>query len=61
MLCCFDQHPFVSEFNERLARVQIKDQIDRMKRKKITDEYEWSGSDEGGDSLEQPTIKKGGK
>ena len=39
----------------------MKDQIDRMKRKKIEDEDDWNiGSDEGGDSLEQPTIKKGG-
>ena len=55
------QHPFVTDFSERVARIQIKDQIDRMKRKKVLDEYEWSGSDEGGDSLEQPTIKKGGE
>lgn len=38
----------------------MKDQIDRMKRKKVMDDEYWSpGSDEGGDSLEQPTIKKG--
>ena len=51
----------MTDFSERSARIQIKDQIDRMKRKKVQDEYEWSGSDEGGDSLEQPTIKKGGQ
>ena len=51
----------MTDFSERTARIQIKDQIDRMKRKKVQDEYEWSGSDEGGDSLEQPTIKKGGQ
>ncbi len=28
------QHPFVNDFNERQVRIQIKDQIDRMKRKK---------------------------
>ena len=33
--CCL-QHPFVNDFNERQVRIQIKDQIDRMKRKKGT-------------------------
>ena len=43
-------------------RIQIKDQIDRMKRKKLTDVYDMSGSDEEGGSLDLPTIKKpGGK
>ena len=54
------QHPFSVEFVERQVRVQIKDQIDRMKRRKV-DEYEYSGSDEegsGGGSLDHPTIKK---
>ena len=35
----------------------MKDQIDRMKRKKVMDDH--LSSDEEG-SLEQPTIKKGG-
>ena len=53
------QHPFTVEFVERQVRIQIKDQIDRMKRRKV-DEYEYSGSDEGsgGGSLDHPTIKK---
>ena len=53
------QHPFTVEFVERQVRIQIKDQIDRMKRRKV-DEYEYSGSDEeyGGGSLYHPTIKK---
>lgn len=38
-------------------RIQMKDQIDRMKRKKVLDD-QWSSDEEG--SLEQPTIKKGG-
>ena len=54
------QHPFVTEFTERQVRIQIKDQIDRMKRKKIADEYEYSGSDEEGGSLDPPTVKKHG-
>ena len=41
-------------------RIQIKDQIDRMKRKKATDVYDLSGSDEEGGSLEPPTIRKPG-
>lgn len=41
-------------------RIQIKDQIDRMKRKKISDEYEYSGSDEEGGSLDPPTVRKQG-
>lgn len=54
------KHPFSVEFVERQVRVQIKDQIDRMKRRNV-DEYEYSGSDEegsGGGSLDHPTIKK---
>lgn len=53
------RHPFVTEFNERSVRVSIREQIDRMKRKKASDDYEYSGSEED-PSLEQPTIKKGG-
>lgn len=49
----------MTDFNERQVRIQIKDQIDRMKRKKIADEYEYSGSDEEGGSLDMPTVKKG--
>ena len=41
-------------------RIQIKDQIDRMKRKKLTDVYDMSGSDEEGGSLDPPTIRKPG-
>ena len=55
------QHPFVTDFNERSVRIQLKDQIDRMRRKKLTDDYEYSGSDEEGGSLDPPTIKKGGE
>ena len=52
----YTQHPLVNDFNERSIR-----KIDRMKRKKIEDEEDWNiGSNEEGDSLEQPTIKKGG-
>lgn len=54
------QHPFITDFNERSVRLQIKDQIDRMKRKKLTDVYDLSGSDEEGGSLDPPTIKKPG-
>ncbi len=50
----------MTDFNERQVRIQIKDQIDRMKRKKISDEYEYSGSDEEGGSLDLPTVKKHG-
>ena len=50
----------MTEFNERNVRIQIKDQIDRMKRKKLSDDYEFSGSDEEGSSLDPPTIKKQG-
>lgn len=43
-------------------RIQVKDQIDRMRRKKLTDVYDMSGSDEEGGSLDPPTIRKpGGK
>lgn len=39
----------------------MKDQIDRMKRsKKGDDDLSQYFSDEGGDSLEQPTIKNKG-
>ena len=48
----------MNDFNERAVRIQIKDQIDRMKRRKVEDEFYYSGSDEGEGSLEQPTIKK---
>ncbi|XP_019864172.1 PREDICTED: misshapen-like kinase 1 [Amphimedon queenslandica] len=51
------RHPFVNDFPERQVRIQMKDQIDRMKRKKVMDDH--LSSDEEG-SLEQPTIKKGG-
>lgn len=54
------RHPFITDFNERQVRIQIKDQIDRMKRKKISDEYEYSGSDEEGGSLDPPTVRKQG-
>ncbi len=54
------QHPFVTEFNERQVRIQIKDQIDRMKRKKISDENQYRGSDEEGRTLDMPTVKKNG-
>ena len=54
------QHPFITDFNERQVRIQIKDQIDRMKRKKSSDEYEYSGSDEEGGSLDPPTVRKQG-
>ena len=37
----------------------MREQIDRMKRKKASDDYEYSGSEED-PSLEQPTIKKHG-
>ena len=53
------QHPFVTEFNDRSVRISIREQIDRMKRKKTSEDYEYSGSDED-PSLEQPTIKKHG-
>lgn len=54
------QHPLITELNERSVRIQIKDQIDRMKRKKLTEMYDLSGSDEEGGSLDPPTIKKQG-
>ena len=41
-------------------RIQVKDQIDRMRRKKLTDVYDMSGSDEEGGSLDPPTIRKPG-
>jgi serine/threonine protein kinase len=53
------RHPFVNDFSERQVRIQMKDQIDRMKRKKVVEDDISPGlSDEGGDSLEQPTIRK---
>ena len=55
------QHPFVTDFSDRQVRIQIKDQIDRMKRKKQLDEYEWSGSEDEGSSLDPPTVKKHGE
>ena len=54
------QHPLITELPERNVRIQIKDQIDRMRRKKLTEEYEYSGSDEEPGSLDPPTIKKQG-
>ena len=57
----FFQHPFITELNERSVRIQIKDQIDRMKRKKLTDVYDMSGSDEEGGSLDPPTVRKQGQ
>ncbi|CAI7997160.1 Misshapen-like kinase 1 [Geodia barretti] len=52
------RHPFVTEFNERAVRIQVRDQLDRVKREvQIFDEQL---SDEEGGSLEIPTIKKGG-
>ena len=55
------QHPLITDLNERSVRIQIKDQIDRMKRKKLTDVYDMSGSDEEGGSLDPPTIRKQGE
>ena len=54
------QHPFVTEFNERLVRIQMKDQIDIMKRKKISPTEQYSSGEGEGDSLDPPTIKKPG-
>lgn len=48
----------MTEFHERSIRIQIKDQIDRMKFKKQSGDYEYSGSDEEGSSLDPPTIRK---
>lgn len=50
----------MTDFSERQVRIQIKDQIDRMKRKKQSEEYEWSGSEDEGGSLDPPTVKKHG-
>ena len=48
----------MTEFNERAVRIQVRDQLDRVKREvQIFDEQL---SDEEGGSLEIPTIKKGG-
>ena len=53
------QHQFVTEFNERAVRVQIKDQLDRMKREvRYIDE---PLSDEEGGSLDPPTVRKQGE
>ncbi|XP_065888960.1 serine/threonine-protein kinase mig-15-like isoform X2 [Dysidea avara] len=51
------RHPFVTEFSERQVRIQIKEQIDRMKRKKASETagYVYSGSEDEGD----PTIAGG--
>ena len=48
----------MTEFNERSVRVQIKDQLDRMKKevRYIEDPL----SDEEGGSLDPPTIRKHG-
>lgn len=54
------QHPLITELNERSVRLQFKDQIDRMKRKELTNMYDLSGSDEEGGSMDPPTIKKPG-
>ena len=51
----------MTDFSDRQVRIQIKDQIDRMKRKKQLDEYEWSGSEDEGGSLDPPTVKKHGE
>ena len=51
----------MTDFSDRQVRIQIKDQIDRMKRKKQLDEYEWSGSEDEGSSLDPPTVKKHGE
>lgn len=54
------KHPFVTEFNERVVRIQMKDQIDIMKRKKISPSEQYSSGEGEGDSLDPPTIKKPG-
>ena len=51
----------ITDLNERSVRIQMKDQIDRMKRKKLTDVYDMSGSDEEGGSLDPPTVRKNGQ
>ena len=54
------QHSFVTDFNERVVRIQLKDQIDIMKRKKIAPTEQYSSGEGEGDSLDPPTIKKPG-
>ena len=56
---CSLQHPFVTEFNERAVRVQMKDQLDRMKRE--IRYFDDPLSDEEGGSLDPPTVKKHGE
>ena len=41
-------------------RIQMKDQIDIMKRKKISPTEQYSSGEGEGDSLDPPTIKKPG-
>ena len=49
----------MTEFNERSVRVQIRDQLDRMKREvRYIDE---PLSDEEGGSLDPPTVRKQGE
>lgn len=50
----------MTEFNERVVRIQMKDQIDIMKRKKISPSEQYSSGEGEGDSLDPPTIKKPG-
>lgn len=53
------RHSFVTEFNERSVRVQVRDQLDRVKREiRYFDE---PLSDEEGGSLDPPTVKKHGE
>lgn len=54
------QHPFVTEFNERAVRVQVKDQLDRVKRE-VRQHFDEPLSDEEGGSLDPPTVKKHGE
>lgn len=53
------QHPFVTEFNERSVRVQVRDQLDRVKRE--VRYFDDPLSDEEGGSLDPPTVKKHGE
>lgn len=48
----------MTEFNERAVRVQVKDQLDRVKRE--VRHFEEPLSDEEGGSLDPPTVKKHG-
>ena len=50
----------MTDFNERVVRIQLKDQIDIMKRKKIALTEQYSSGEGEGDSLDPPTIKKPG-